>query len=101
MSAVAALGLPALAQAAVSNTAWLQGTSLDGGSTDLRGTNPKLISWSAHSSIDPTAFKHSLADATRLTVTKDGDYFVAATLPIQGSLLSAADAHAAMQLNII
>jgi len=42
MSAVAALGLPALAQAAVSNTAWLQGTSLDGGSTDLRGTNPKL-----------------------------------------------------------
>jgi hypothetical protein len=44
MSAVAALGLPALAQAAVSNTAWLQGTSLDGGSTDLRGTNPKLIS---------------------------------------------------------
>jgi hypothetical protein len=42
MSAVAALGLPALAQAAVSNTAWLQGTSLDDGSTDLRGTNPKL-----------------------------------------------------------
>ena len=84
-SAAILFGVVGSTSAAVSNAAWLQGTSLDGGSTDLRGTNPKLISWSAHSSIDPTAFKHSLADATQLTVTKDGDYFVAATLPIQGA----------------
>ena len=101
VSAAILFGVVGSTSAAVSNAAWLQGTSLDGGSSDLRGSTPKLISWSDKSSIDPTAFKHSLVDATQLTVTKDGDYFVAATLPIQGSLLSAADAHAAMQLNII
>jgi hypothetical protein len=91
VSAAILFGIVGSTSAAVSNAAWLQGTSLDGGSTDLRGTNPKLISWSAHSSIDPTAFKHSLVDATQLTVTKDGDYFVATTLPIQGAAVRSVD----------
>ena len=91
VSAAILFGIVGSTSAAVSNAAWLQGTSLDGGSTDLRGTNPKLISWSAHSSIDPTAFKHSLVDATQLTVTKDGDYFVAATLPMQGAAVRSVD----------
>ena len=91
VSAAILFGIADSTSATVSNAAWLQGTSLDGGSTDLRGTNPKLISWSDKSSIDPTVFKHSLADATKLTVTKDGDYFVATTLPIQGAAVRSLD----------
>ncbi len=41
-SAAILFGIVGSTSAAVSNAAWLQGTSLDGGSTDLRGTNPKL-----------------------------------------------------------
>ena len=43
MTAVAALGLPAPAQAAVKNVAWLQGTTLKNGSPVLSSIEPMGI----------------------------------------------------------
>ena len=60
MIAVGGLVILTSAQAAVKNVAWLQGTSLKNGSSVLNSTEPMGIKWAAHSSIDPTAFKHSL-----------------------------------------
>ena len=60
MITVGGLGSLAPAQAAVKNVAWLQGTSLKNGSSVLNTTEPMGIKWAAHSSIGPTAFKHSL-----------------------------------------
>ena len=60
MIAVGGLVILTSAQAAVKNVAWLQGTSIKNGSSVLNSTEPMGIKWAAHSSIDPTAFKHSL-----------------------------------------
>ena len=60
MITVGGLVILSSSQAAVKNVAWLQGTSLKNGSSVLNTTEPMGIKWAAHSSIDPTAFKHSL-----------------------------------------
>lgn len=68
--------------AAVANVASLQGSLLEDGSAELVSATPMSILWTEKSSIDPTAFDHSLEDATKLVVQKDGDYLVAATVPL-------------------
>ena len=67
--------------AAVANVASLQGSSLEDGSLELTSATPMAIQWTEKSSVDPTAFEHSLSDASKLIVKKDGDYIVAATAP--------------------
>ena len=85
MIAVGGLVILTSAQAAVKNVAWLQGTSLNNGSSVLNSTEPMGIKWAAYSSIDPSIYDHSLANPTKLVVRKDGDYLVGATLPMKGT----------------
>ncbi|MBI4660349.1 MAG: hypothetical protein HY735_16050 [Verrucomicrobia bacterium] len=70
------------ARAAVANAAWLQGSLLEDGSRELNSATPKAIQWMQKSSIDPRLFDHSLNDPTKLIVKQDGDFLVAATLPV-------------------
>ncbi len=79
--AAAILGANSL-QAVVKDTAFLQGSSLADGSTELTSANPIAISWTERSSLDPGTFDHSFANASQLIVKKDGDYLVAATMPV-------------------
>ena len=92
MTAVAALGLPAPAQAAVKNVAWLQGTTLKNGSPVLSSIEPMGINWAAHSSIDPAVYDHRLVNSSMLTIRKAGDYLVAVTLPMKGNGVRSAQA---------
>ncbi len=85
MITVGGLGILTPTQAAVKNVAWLQGTSLKNGSSVLNSTEPMGIKWAAYSSIDPSIYDHSLANPTELVVRKDGDYLIAATLPMKGT----------------
>jgi len=92
MALIAALGQATFAPAAVRNVAWLQGTTLKNGSPVLNSIEPMAINWSAHSSIDPSVYAHQLVNASRLTVLQDGDYLVAATLPMKGKGVRSAQA---------
>ena len=85
MIAVGGLIILTSTEAAVKNVAWLQGTSLNNGSSVLKSTEPMGIKWAAYSSIDPSIYDHSLANPTKLVVRKDGDYLVGATLPMKGT----------------
>lgn len=69
-------------RAAVQDAAFLQGSTLADGSVHLNSATPKAIAWTEKSSIDPGAFEHSFADPAKLTVKQDGDYLVAATMPV-------------------
>jgi len=79
--AAAILGANSL-QAVVKDTAFLQGSKLADGSTALASLTPIAIAWTESSSIDPTTFDHSFTDAGKLIIKKDGDYLVAATMPV-------------------
>ncbi|MBT5705432.1 MAG: hypothetical protein HOI66_03850, partial [Verrucomicrobia bacterium] len=79
--ASAILGASSL-QAVVKDTAFLQGSNLADGSTELTTTTPTAIAWTESSSIDPNTFDHSFADPGKLVVKKAGDYLVAATMPV-------------------
>jgi hypothetical protein len=79
--AAASLGASSL-QAVVKNTAFLQGSNLADGSTELTTATPTAIAWTESSSVDPNTFDHSFADAGKLVVKKAGDYLVAATMPV-------------------
>ncbi len=68
--------------AAVKDAAFLQGSTLADGSTVLDSATPKAIRWTERSSIDPNTFAHSFTDPAKLIVKKDGDYLVAATMPL-------------------
>ncbi len=92
MTAVAALGLPAPAEAAVKNVAWLLGTTLKNGSPVLNSIEPMGINWAAHSSIDPAIYDHLLVNSSLLTIKKAGDYLIAVTLPMQGKGVRSAQA---------
>lgn len=72
-------------QAAVENVAWLQGNRLDTGSPDLISATPTAVRWNVRSSIDPGVFEHSFESITQLVIRQDGDYLVAATLPVFGN----------------
>ncbi|MFC1800574.1 LamG-like jellyroll fold domain-containing protein, partial [Nanoarchaeota archaeon] len=61
--------------------AWLQGTTLDTGATDLYTASLTLLNWS-ESDVDADYFSHSGNDA-KLTVLEDGDYFIALTIPLE------------------
>ena len=68
--------------AVVKDAAFLQGSNLADGSTELTSATPIAISWTESSSIDPSTYDHSFADAGKLVVKKAGDYLVAATMPV-------------------
>jgi hypothetical protein len=72
------------AQGAVKNVAWLQGNQLSDGSSDLDVSTATALTWNQKSVIDPKVYDHLFTNGHILTVLKDGDYFVAATLPITG-----------------
>ena len=69
-------------RAAVQDAAFLQGSTLADGSAYLNSATPKAIAWTEKSSIDPGAFEHSFVEPAKLMVKQDGDYLVAATMPI-------------------
>ncbi len=69
-------------RAAVQDAAFLQGSTLADGSAYLNSATPKAIAWTEKSSIDPGAFEHSFVEPAKLMVKEDGDYLVAATMPI-------------------
>ena len=69
-------------RAAVQDAAFLQGSTLADGSVYLNSATPKAIAWTEKSSIDPGAFEHSFVEPAKLMVKQDGDYLVAATMPI-------------------
>ncbi len=79
--AAAVLGANQL-QAVVKDAAFLQGSSLADGSTELTTATPTAISWTESSSVDPDTFDHSFTDPGKLVVKKAGDYLVAATMPV-------------------
>jgi len=92
ITAIAALGLPAPAQTAVKNVAWLQGATLKNGSPILNSIEPMAINWAAHSSIDPAIYDHLLVNSSMLTIRKAGDYLIAVTLPMKGKGVRSAQA---------
>ena len=63
------------------NGAFLQGTTLDDGTTNLKITSYKAVKWSS-ASLDPGVFEHPTGNPTRLKVKANGDYFIALTAPI-------------------
>lgn len=69
-------------RAAVQDAAFLQGSTLADGSAYLNSATPKAIAWTEKSSIDPGAFEHSFVEPAKLMVKQDGDYLVAATMPV-------------------
>ena len=69
-------------RAAVQDAAFLQGSTLADGSAYLNSATPKAIAWTEKSSIDPGTFEHSFVEPAKLMVKQDGDYLVAATMPI-------------------
>ena len=79
---VAGLAAANSLRAAVQDAAFLQGSTLADGSDYLNSATPKAIAWTEKSSIDPGAFEHSFADPAKLMVKQDGDYLVAATMPV-------------------
>ncbi len=79
---VAGLAAANSLRAAVQDAAFLQGSTLADGSLHLNSATPKAIAWTDKSSIDPGAFEHSFADPAKLRVKQDGDYLVAATMPV-------------------
>lgn len=79
---VAGLAAANCLRAAVQDAAFLQGSTLADGSAYLNSATPKAIAWTEKSSIDPGAFEHSFAEPAKLMVKQDGDYLVAATMPI-------------------
>lgn len=72
------------AWATVQNAAWLQGDLLEDGSSVLVSDVPASIQWNLRSSIDPYVFEHDSSNPTQLVVKQDGDYLIAATLPVIG-----------------
>ena len=68
--------------AVVKDAAFLQGSSLANGDTQLTSATPTAISWTERSSIDPGTYDHSFATPGQLVVKKAGDYLVAATMPV-------------------
>ncbi len=73
------------AQSAGRHAAWLQGDKLTTGRDSLGSTRPTPIAWLTRSSIDTSTFEHNLNEPGDLIVKRDGDYFVAVTLPIIAS----------------
>ncbi|RME95556.1 MAG: hypothetical protein D6766_03010 [Verrucomicrobia bacterium] len=71
--------------ATVREAAWLQGNLLEDGSAVLVSDIPASIQWNLRSSIDPDVFEHDFNNPTQLIVKQDGDYLVAATLPVQST----------------
>ena len=72
----------AACQAAVQKAAFLQGSKIEGGLNFLVSASPVSIAWNERSSIDPSVFDHSVDSQHQLTVLEDGDYIVAATMPV-------------------
>ncbi len=79
---VAGLAAANSLRAAVQDAAFLQGSTLADGSAYLNSATPKAIAWTEKSSIDPGTFEHSFVEPAKLMVKQDGDYLVAATMPI-------------------
>ena len=79
---VAGLAAANSLRAAVQDAAFLQGSTLADGSVYLNSATPKAIAWTEKSSVDPGIFEHSLVEPAKLMVKQDGDYLVAATMPI-------------------
>ncbi len=81
---VAALTLmvSAACHAAVQKAAFLQGSKLEGGGDFLTSGVPVSIAWNERSSIDPSVFDHNVNSMHQVTVLEDGDYIVAATMPV-------------------
>ena len=82
IGAALALMVTAVCQAAVEKAAFLQGSQLEGGGVYLDSATPTSIAWNERSSIDPSVFEHDINSIHRLTVLEDGDYIVAATMPV-------------------
>ena len=69
------------------NGAFLQGTTLEDGTTNLKITSYKAVKWST-SSLDPAVFEHPTGNPTRLKVKANGDYFIALTAPIFSNVVN-------------
>lgn len=71
-------------QGAVENAAWLQGNTLDNGTSNLAAAlgSELTIQWTSVSSIDGRAYEHSFSSPSSLVVQQNGDYFVAFNAPI-------------------
>ena len=80
--AVLAFMVSTACQAAVQKAAFLQGSKIEGGLDFLVSASPVSIAWNERSSIDPSVFDHSVDSQHQLTVLEDGDYIVAATMPV-------------------
>jgi hypothetical protein len=82
IGAALALMVTAVCQAAVEKAAFLQGSQVEGGGAYLDSATPTSIAWNERSSIDPSVFEHSINSIHQLKVLEDGDYIVAATMPV-------------------
>jgi len=82
IGAALALMVTAVCQAAVEKAAFLQGSQVESGGTYLDSATPTSIAWNERSSIDPSVFEHSINAIHQLKVLEDGDYIVAATMPV-------------------
>ena len=82
LGAVLTFMVSAACQAAVQKAAFLQGSKIEGGLDYLVSASPVSIAWNERSSIDPSVFDHSVDSQHQLTVLEDGDYIVAATMPV-------------------
>ncbi|MEK9950435.1 MAG: hypothetical protein VW579_14825, partial [Verrucomicrobiales bacterium] len=69
-------------QAGVSKAAFLQGSQVAGNADYLTSATPISVSFNEYSSIDPSVYEHDSNQATELKILEDGDYLVAATMPI-------------------
>ena len=69
-------------QAGVSKAAFLQGSQVEGNADYLISAAPISVLFNEYSSIDPSVYQHDTNQANQLTVLEDGDYLVAATMPI-------------------
>ena len=82
LGAVLAFMVSAACHAAVQKAAFLQGSKIEGGVDFLVSATPVSIAWNERSSIDPSVFDHNVNSMHQLTVLEDGDYVVAATMPV-------------------
>jgi len=82
LGAVFAVLVTTVCHSAVKNAAFLQGSKLEDGSDFLLTATPIGIAWNERSSIDPSLFDHDVNSLHQLTVLDDGDYIVAATMPV-------------------
>lgn len=66
------------------NCAWLQGTTLSDGTTNLNQNSFNVLKFDS-AFVDDSYYSFSSSSPTRLTVNQNGDYLIAFTLPMQRS----------------